>query len=71
MSALREHIVELMNKIEDDDRYKSGQKSPAIVFSNAPLALIQSQMGGMMEAYRSVLVILDDDKLIAAAKEKL
>lgn len=71
MSDLRERIVELMNKIEADDRYKSGQKSPAAVHINGPLALIQCQMEGMMEVYRSVLVMLDGDKLIKAAPDML
>ncbi|HYL22472.1 MAG TPA: hypothetical protein VEU74_11975 [Gemmatimonadales bacterium] len=34
-------IKERLAKIEADERYQSGRKTPATVFENAPLALIQ------------------------------
>ncbi len=52
ISELEKFVENKMAEIEADERY---HYEPANVFSNAPLALIQMQMDGLMCAYKSVL----------------
>jgi len=48
-------IKERIEEIELDSRYQSGLKSPASVFINAPLALIQIGLEREIKALRWVL----------------
>jgi hypothetical protein len=50
-----DEIKERIAAIEVDERYKSGQKHPAIVTINAPLALVQLALETEITVLRWVL----------------
>ena len=52
ISELEKFIEDEIARIEADERY---HYEPADVFSNAPLALIQMRMDGLIHAYKIVL----------------
>lgn len=51
-----------INEIKQDDRWKAGQKHPAQVQINAPLALIQVEMEAKISAYEFALSVLSKVK---------
>lgn len=55
----KNEIRAVIARIEADDRWQSGAKSPACVEINAPLALIQVDLSGKRAALRWVLGKLD------------
>ena len=46
--------------IEADSRYQSGLESPATVFANAPLALIQCRFEGEIGIFKELLKYIDE-----------
>ena len=59
--TLREKITEEIEKLKKDDRI---QGSPANVFSNAPLALIQMGIKGQIDGLQTALRIIEESKEI-------
>jgi len=50
-----EEIKKMMAEIEADNRYISGQKHPATIYENAPLALIQLEMETRLKTLKWVM----------------
>lgn len=59
--TLREKITEEIEKLKKDDRI---QGSPANVFSNAPLALIQMGIKGQIDGLQTALRIIEESEEI-------
>ena len=57
LSKTREFIKDEIAKIEADERY---HYKPALVEVNAPLALIQVEMGSRMQTLKEIEAILDN-----------
>lgn len=54
-----EVIEDAMKRIDEDERF---HYEPASVFSNAILALIQTDLNAQMKAYKQVLLLLQKMK---------
>lgn len=56
IDEIEKFIDEQIERIDDDERY---HYKPALVQINAPLALIQVEMGGMMKILQCVKKIIE------------
>lgn len=59
--SLKDKIREEIEKLKNDDRI---QGSPANVFSNAPLALIQMGIKGQIDGLQTALRIIEESEEI-------
>ncbi len=59
--SLKDKIREEIEKLKNDDRI---QGSPANVFSNAPLALIQMGINGQIDGLQTALRIIEESEEI-------
>jgi hypothetical protein len=59
--ALLDDINEQIQDIEDDDRHISGLESPAQVWCNAPLALIQCSLSSRLDVLKWIRDIIQPE----------